>query len=478
MLDLVIRGGLVVTPGGAANLDVAVQGEQIVAVALSDDARQLEAGRVIDASGKIVVPGGVEPHTHIAHPIHFPGGARGETQSPEAASRAAVFGGTTTTIDFAYHWPGPDVFKTLEERKERFRGRMYTDYSFHCALLGDVAQEAIDQIPDVIKEGFASIKVFTCFGPAQRNPPNQVKDGHLWAIMQQVAKSDGIMAVHAEDEEIIEFMLDKLRREDKGSGEYIYLAHNNLSEDIAFRKVLRLAKATGAAVYFVHTTAKEGVAAVAEARAEGMAVYGEVLHHNLCFTSEQYHDPPPWGVCIHTYPSIKSPQDQEALWHGLQNGDLSTTATDEYTTSLQVKLMGKTVVDVTGGHNGIQTRIPIIFSEGVKKGRLSLERFVEVTSANAAKILGLYPRKGAIVAGSDADIAIIDPAARGSIGLDDLEADSDYSIWEGWQVEGWPVTTIARGRVVVENGVLQDERLGGRFLKRKISQDLLRNPVC
>jgi dihydropyrimidinase len=214
---------------------------------------------------------------------------------------------------------------------------------------------------------------------------------------------------------------------------------------------------------------------VAEARAGGYPIYAETLHHYTCFTAEDYRTPR--GFCYHTYPSLKYPEDQKALWNGLVRDGVSTTATDEFPTSLELKLRGQDLENVTGGNLGAEARMGIVYSEGVVKRGMSLERFVEVTSTNAARILGLYPKKGSLAPGSDADIAIVDPSIRKTLTKDDFHV-ADYSPWEGWSIQGWPVTTILRGRVIVENRRLVGDHRDGKLVPRKISPEVLRRPAC
>ena len=359
--------------------------------------------------------------------------------------------------------------QVVEGRRNVFRGHAYTDFAFHYILAGQVAPEVIGQIGEAVQEGIASFKIFTTF------PGLRVPYGHLWAVFGEVAKHGGIMAVHAEDDDIVTYMTDKLTRERRDQGYNLHLVHNNLSEDLAFRKVIRLARHTEVGVYFVHTTAKEGVAAIAEARDQRLPVYGEALHNYLQFTCEDYKRPD--GTAIHTYPAIKFAEDRDALQAGLMGGDLCTTATDEYTTYKNIKLSGDTIHTVCGGHNGIETRLPVAFTKFVSQQGMSLQRFAAITSTNAAKILGLYPQKGAIAPGSDADLVLIDPHLRKTITLADLHADSDYSIWEGFACQGYPVMTILRGKVIVEDGKLLGSSSDGRWLKRKVSADVLARPV-
>jgi dihydropyrimidinase len=478
MLDLVIQGGLVVTPEDVGERDIGVQNGSIVALT-SPGALPTEAARVIDARGRIVLPGGIEPHAHIAIPVpeYWAGRPEVMTQPPEAASRAAAFGGVTSIIDFAgaldpapgTAGAGRSILEEVETRRQVFRDHAYTDFAFHYILSGRVPATTIGQIREAIQEGIASFKIFTTF------PGLRVPYGHLWAVFAEVAKHGGIMAVHAEEDDIVTYMTDKLVQEGNDEGYNLHLVHNNLSEDLAFRNIIRLARHTETGVYFVHTTAKEGVAAMAEARSHEQPVYGEALHNYLEFTCDDYKKP--GGTAIHTYPAIKFAEDRDALIAGLLDGRVCTTATDEYTTYKGVKLAGDTIRTVCGGHNGIETRLPVTFTKLVVQRRMPLQRFAAITATNAAKILGLYPRKGVIAPGSDADLVLIDPTLTKTLTLDDLHADSDYSIWEGFTCQGYPVMTILRGQVIVDHGRLVGSTSTGRWLSRKVAPEVLARPV-
>ncbi|GIX47358.1 MAG: dihydropyrimidinase [Candidatus Tectimicrobiota bacterium] len=427
---------------------------------------------MIDASGKIVIPGGIEPHAHVAAPIMGHPGL--ETAPPEQVSRAALFGGTTTIVDFAIQTPERDLFAALEERHRRWQGQSYADYTYHCMLLGDVPSSVLAQIPQVIAAGFPTFKVFTT-NIRPNVSDRMLRLGHIAAIMEEVAAHNGLLVVHGEDDDIVQFMYRRLKEQGTEDWTHMHKAHSNMSEDLAFRRVIRAAEWTGAAVYFVHVSAKEGVQAIQEARSKGLPVYGETLHNYVSFTADDYQKPD--GMKYHTYPSLKTEADRQALWRGLLEGDLQTMATDEYCTTYALKVAGKRIDDVTGGHNGVETRVGITYTEGVVKRGMSLQRFVDITSANAARLLGLYPRKGAIAPGSDADLVFIDPSVHKTLTMDDLHI-SDYSIWEGWEIHGWPVFTMLRGKVMVENGRLLGERGSGQLIPRKIDASLLTRPRC
>ena len=474
MLDLIIRGGEVVTPWGVGDWDVAVQGEKIVAVTspgtLTDD-----VGRVIDATGKIVIPGGIEPHAHIAAPIMGPGNLK--TAPPEQVSRAALFGGTTTLMDFAIQYPGIDIGQAIQERTSVWQGNSYADYAHHLMLLGELPTHILESLHEHIEDGFASVKIFTTNirPPEMTGEPRMVGMGHLHDLMEQIQRHNGMLLVHSEDDDMVQHMYQKLAVEERNEWWNMHLVHSNESEDVSFRRVLRVSEWTGSPVYFVHVSAKEGIQAIGESRAKGMPIYGETLHNYCCFNADNYKEEN--GMKYHTYPSLKSEEDRQALWNGIVNGALNTMATDEYCTSWELKIQGKTVRDVTGGHNGAETRVGITYSEGVSKRGMSLQRFVDVTSANAAKIMGLYPRKGVIAPGSDADIVLIDPNFKRALRMDDFHI-TDYSIWEGFPVEGWPVMTILRGTVAVENGELKTSLGSGKFLPRKVNPEVTNRPAC
>jgi dihydropyrimidinase len=472
VLDLVIRGGQVVTPTGVGPYDIGIHGEKIVSVTLSGRLDE-EAARTIDATGGIVVPGGIEPHCHLAYQTLARPGEQGTAAlGPEDDTIGMVFGGVTTMIDFAFVYPGDSVAQSLEERMRRWRGNSFVDYSFHVALCGPLGLDVFDQIPEAVQQGFPSFKAWTCnvLPPVGGRKAFKLDFGRIGLAMEKLARSGGVMSVHGEDDDLLQFNYERFRAEKRLEGWNMAEVHSKLSEALSFRRTIQLAAATGVAVYFVHVSAKEGVEAVMEARANGLPVYAETLHHYACFNAADYKKPR--GFCYHTYPSLKFPEDQEALWKGLLGGSISTIATDELPTSLEVKLRGKTIEDMTGGNLGAEARMGVMYSEGVVKRGMSLQRYVDITSVNAAKIFGFYPRKGAIAPDSDADICVMDPSFRKTLTKADFHV-SDYSPWEGWDVVGWPMTTVLRGQVMVENRTLVGKLGSGQLIPRKIGAELL-----
>ena len=468
MFDLILADAKVVTPDGPGDWDLALHDGKIAAVAARGALDQLGA-RVLRLPGKVVVPGGIDPHIHCNWPVHDPyTGNTIYTAGPDVVSRAALHGGTTTLIDFVIPSREEELAVAVDRWLSRWKA-CYSDYSFHVLLQDTLSQSVLDQVPEVISGGLPSFKVFTT-NVRPTIEGRKISYGSLWELMQVTSERNGIMVIHAEDDELVMFMYAKLIREGRVGVEYMSEVHSALSEDLAFRRVIRLAEhVPGTALYMMHVSAAFGVEAIRQARARGAAVYGETLHQYALHTDQDYREPD--GMKYHTYPSIKSKHDAEALWEGVASGDIATFGTDELCTSYAEKTAGRRIDNVTGGNTGAEPRMAIVYSEVVTRRGWGLTKFVDVTSANAARIFGLYPRKGAIAVGSDADLAIFDPNVRRKITAADMHS-SDYTPWEGWEVTAWPVMTILRGTIVTENGEFQLPSPGGEFLKRILAPEV------
>ena len=299
--------------------------------------------------------------------------------------------------------------------------------------------------------------------------------GDIWEAFQVLAREGGLGVIHAEDNDIVMHMYAKLIREGRVEFEHLAEVHNQLSEDLSFRRVLRLAESVpGTAVYMMHVSAGTGVTAISEARRKRLPVYGETLHQYLIYSSEDYRRPN--GQIYHTYPSLKSRADQNALWDGTANGSIACIATDELCCTLRDKTLGSRIDDVTGGNSGVEPRLGVMYTEMVARRGYSLSQYVDLVATNAARIMGLYPRKGAIAPGSDADITILDPTRRGKVRAADLH-ETDYTPWEGHDIFAWPVTTILRGKIMVEDGRYHANPGDGRYLKRKIPAAIRNGPA-
>jgi dihydropyrimidinase len=270
-------------------------------------------------------------------------------------------------------------------------------------------------------------------------------------------------------------MYEKLMRENRVSFEHMAEVHNALSEELSFNRVIRLAEnVEGAALYMVHVSAATGVAALEASRAKGFPMYGETLHQYLMYNAEDYQRP--GGQMYHTYPSLKYPEDQKRLWTATNRGAIQVIATDELCCPLRIKLQGSRIDDTTGGNSGVEPRVGLMYTQMVSERGYAPAHFVDMISTNAAKIMGLYPRKGALAVGSDADIVLLETGIAKTIRAADLH-ETDYTPWEGHQVTAWPAATILRGRVVMEGGAFHGDLKDGSFLKRKVADEIRSRPA-
>jgi len=475
MFDLIVSGGLAVMPAATEAADIGVAAGKIVAIGAPGSLSAAGAARTVDGSGQIVIPGGLDPHIHCSSPIPFPG--RNEdmlSAPPEQVSRAALYGGTTTLLDFAPCPPDQALQQSIEARQREWAEACYCDYGFHLLLHGKLSLGVLGALPEAVQAGHASVKMFTTDIRPNRLG-RMVQFGDIWEVLKILGAQGGIAAIHAEDNDIVMHMYEKLIREDRVGFENMAEVHNTLSEDLSFNRVIRLAEnVEGAALYMVHVSAATGAAAIAGSRARGFPIYGETLHQYLLYNAEDYKRP--GGQMFHTYPSLKFAKDQEALWAATDHGAIQAIATDEVCCPLQIKLQGRRIDDTTGGNSGVEPRLSLMYTHMVEKRGYSLADFVGLVSANAAKIMGLYPRKGALAIGSDADIVLLDPRTRRVIHKEDLH-ETDYTPWEGHEVAAWPSMTILRGKVVVEDGRFLGGLTDGQFLPRKIGGDIRARPA-
>lgn len=457
MLDTVLRSARVVTPEGVVALDIGIQGEVIACLAAHGT---IEGREIIDVGDHIVVPGGIDPHVHTSQPITppglkpLPGSAHNCTHglyssSPTDVSRAALFGGTTTLVDFAIWQQEGSISDVLAMNEKKWANLSYTDYAEHVMLLGSIPDRILEEIPDIVRGGYPSFKMFTTNVFTGRTG-RRVHYGDMLDVFKALAAVGGIAALHCEDDDLVVHAYD--RHIEAGDVHFTKMpdVHTDLSEELAIRQVLRLGAAAGCRLYVMHVSSKLGVEAIREARAAGQDVHAETLHQYALFSRDHYHRPN--GQIYHTYPSLKEAHDCASLWQGLADGTIETVATDGVVTTLEQKLMGDRIDDVTGGSAGIEERMVVTYSGGLNRG-LSLPALAEITSTNAAKLLGMYPRKGAVLPGSDADLVVLEPRSPAPLRADDLHQ-TDYSPWQGTEARLWPSITMLRGSVVVANGKL------------------------
>ncbi|HTQ34240.1 MAG TPA: amidohydrolase family protein [Stellaceae bacterium] len=475
MLDIVITGGTAVLPSGAIAADIGIEGEKIAAIGAPGSLAALGAKRTVDAGGQIVIPGGIDPHVHCRWPMPTPGQTQHNlTDGPDRVSQAALFGGTTTILDFALVDGDNTVQQAIERRQKEWAGDCYCDYGFHVMVQGKQDWSIPDQIVEAVQAGHATVKMFTTdITPSRKG--RMVPFGSVMEVLTALAKSGGVAAIHAEDNDLVMHMYEKLTREGRTSFHNMAEVHTTLSEDLAFNRVIRLAaNIPGCALYMLHTSAATGVRAIAAARAQGTPIYGETLHQYLMYTAEDYKRPN--GQIYHTYPSLKFAEDHAALWAGTNHGAIQTVATDEICCPLKFKLQGDKIDDTTGGNAGVEPRVSLIYTETVEKRGYDLTQFVNLVSTNAAKILGLYPRKGALAVGSDADIVLLDARKRHEVKAADMH-EADYSPWEGRDLACWPSMTLLRGKVVAEGGKLTGAHSDGQHLSRKVADEVRSRPA-
>jgi dihydropyrimidinase len=475
MLDIVIAGGTAVLPSGALTADIGIENEKIVAIGAPGSLAGLGAKRTVDAGGQIVIPGGIDPHVHCRWPMPTPGQTQHNlTDGPDRVSQAALFGGTTTMLDFALVDGDNTVQQAIERRQKEWAGDCHCDYAFHVMVQGKQDWSIPDQIIEAVQAGHATVKMFTTdITPSRKG--RMVPFGSVMEVLTALAKSGGLAAIHAEDNDLVMHMYEKLTREGRTSFHNMAEVHTTLSEDLAFNRVIRLAaNIPGSALYMLHTSAATGVRAIDAARAQGTPIYGETLHQYLMYSAEDYKRPN--GQIYHTYPSLKFAEDHAALWAGTNHGAIQTVATDEICCPLKFKLQGDKIDDTTGGNAGVEPRVSLIYTETIEKRGYDLTQFVNLISSNAAKIMGLYPRKGALAVGSDADIVLLDTRKRHEVKATKMH-EADYSPWEGRDLACWPSMTLLRGKIVVEGGQLKGALSDGQHLSRKVADEVRARPA-
>ena len=457
MSRTVITGGKVALPTGVQRTDLVIENERIVGIG---KAKQfVKTDHRIDARGMIVLPGLIDVHVHFLEP--FMGTV--SLQDFFTGTRAAAFGGVTTVIDFAHQEKAQSLAKTIELRREKADGHVVIDYGLHVGIT-DPTRETIEEIHSVIKAGVPSFKIYTTY----RDEGLLIRDGALLAILEETARNrSGLVIVHAENNDIVEYRQRDFLSRGKTSAPYHALSKPNIVEEEAVQRVALLARSVGAPFYIVHLSTREATEIIARNRREGFPAFAETCTHYLCLTDEVYEQPD--GIQYIIAPPLRKRRDVSALWAGLANGTISVVSTDCISFSNEAKLMGKDSFDrVPNGMAGVEMRLPVLFSDGVRKGRISLERLVEITSTNPARLFGLFPKKGVIQIGSDADLVILDPNKEVTLSKSSLHMIADFCSLEGKKVKGYPIMTLSRGKVIIENDRFLGHKGDGRFPHRKI----------
>jgi dihydropyrimidinase len=454
-MSILITNGRVISPGHDAVADIYIEGEKIVAIGQN---LPYEAQTKIDASGKMVFPGGIDPHVHLDMPFM----GTFSSDNYETGTRAALHGGTTTVIDFILQTQGKSLRHALSEWQGRSHGNAVGDYSFHMAVT-DFNPNTKEEIKEMIeKEGITSFKTFMAYKGAL-----MIDDRQMVGLMQEVKKHGGLVTVHATNGDMIDYLIAKHRAEGKLTPLYHYLSQPEVTEAEASGRFAALAQYTGVQGYIVHMTCEGALNAVRDSSKKNHHVFAETCIQYLMLDASLYErdfEGAKWVMS----PPLRQEKDQKSLWNGITQGTVQVVATDHCPFKWEQKLMGRDDFSkIPNGHPAIEHRMELLFSEGVAKGRIDLQKFVEVNSTNAAKIFGLFPEKGSIAIGADADIVIFDPNEKHTISAETHHMNVDYSAYEGVEVTGKVKTVLLRGQVAIDQNQCLISKGYGRFLKRK-----------
>ena len=454
-MSLLIRNGRIITAADDYVADIFIDGETVNEIGKH---LLLKADKEIDATGKLVFPGGIDPHVHLDMPFM----GTFSSDNYETGTRAALFGGTTMVIDFVLQKQGNSLQAALDEWRGRSNGNCVGDYSFHMAVT-DFNENTKKEIQGLIeKEGIVSFKTFMAYKGAL-----MIDDRQMVGLMEEVKKQGGLINVHATNGDMIDYLIAKHRDEGKLSPLYHYLSQPEVTEAEASERFADMAHYTGCPGYIVHLTCEGALNAVRNATRRNQKVFVETCIQYLLLDASLYEknfEAAKWVMS----PPLRQEKDQETLWAGINQGLVQVVATDHCPFRWEQKLMGKNDFSkIPNGHPAIENRMELLFSEGVNKGKITLNKYVEVACTNPAKIFGMFPRKGTIAPGSDADIVIFDPEEKHTISAKTHHMNVDYSGYEGWEVKGKVKTVLLRCKVAIENNKCLLKKGYGKFIKRK-----------
>jgi dihydropyrimidinase len=457
MRNILIKNALVVSETAEEILDLLTEGETIKA--LGKNIPPQNGCEVIDAAGKIVIPGGVDVHTHL----NLDAGIAVACDDFYTGTVAAAWGGTTTIVDHpAFGPPGCALDHQIKKYHGFAKGRAVIDYGFH-GVIQHVDAAVLGMMETLAAEGITSYKVYLTYG-------FRLSDGDVFQVLKRARELGLLIAVHPENDGVINLLREQFIRERKTSPLYHPLSRPAECEAEAINRMILFAKMAGCApLYIVHLSNALGLEYITAARRRGQQnLYAETCPQYLLLDDSRYALPGLEGLKYIMCPPLRTPRDQESLWQGLA-ADINTAATDHCPFLFESqKILGKDdFTKCPSGAPGVEERIPLMYSEGVGKKRISLRRFVDICCTNPAKIFGLYPRKGTIREGSDADLVIIDPEKNVTLGKDTIHGRADYTAYEGFQVRGWPVCTISRGEVIVRDGKFSGAPGRGKYLARR-----------
>jgi len=455
--DTIIKGGIVITASDTFKADIGIVGETVKAI--GSDLRGEAPAVEINAAGKYVMPGGIDVHVHLQLP--FCGTV--STDDFFTGTKAAARGGVTTVIDFALQDAKRGLMAGIEARMQEAESNVCVDYSLHSIITkwSDAIRKEMSQ---VIEFGIPTFKMFMVY----EKEGWQSDDAALYSALTTTAKNGARICVHAESEKVMSLLIAKYFPEKEKYGAYAHaLSRPNFVEEEAVQRAIKWAEVTEGRLYIVHMSTGRAADLVRDARRRGINVYAETCPQYLLLDDEVFKDPRT-GHLYATCPQVKKKEDGARLWQGLTNNELALISTDTCTFNTEQKAIWQgDFTKIPYGMPGVETLLPSAYTEGVLGNRFDLNHFVRLISTNPAKLMGLYPRKGTLAVGSDADIIIVDPRKKKTIDWRELATNCDWSPYQGMEMAGFPETTISRGKVVVQNGEFVGAKGHGRFVKRQ-----------
>jgi len=454
-MKILIQNGRIVTASEDYIADIYIDNGVIAGIGQALEVQNPH--RVIDASGKLIFPGGIDPHVHLDMPFM----GTFSSDNYETGTSAALHGGTTTLIDFVLQTQGKSLRHALNEWQMRSNDNCYCDYSFHMAVT-DFNESTRQEIRGMVEdEGITSFKTFMAYKGAL-----MIDDRQMVGLMEEVKKQGGMVTVHATNGDMIDYLVARFRSEGKTAPIYHYLSQPEVTESEATGRFADLARYTGVPAYVVHMTCEGALNQVRRAGSLNQKVHAETCIQYLILDAslyEQNFDGAKWVMS----PPLRQKKDQDALWAGIQQGIVQVVATDHCPFRWEQKRLGlHDFSRIPNGHPAIEHRMELLFSEGVVKKKISLNKFVEVSSTNAARLFGMYPQKGTIGIGSDADLIIFDPSRKHTISVANHHMNVDYSAYEGWELTGKCEMVLLRGEIAVEQEQIQLKKGFGKFIKR------------
>lgn len=460
-MKTLITNGRIVTAVDDYQADVLIDGETIVMIGKDLASVITNIDRTIDATNKLVIPGGIDPHTHMDLPF----GGTSSSDDFETGTRAAAFGGTTSIIDFAVQSKGQALNEALDVWFAKAEGKATTDYGFHL-ICTDLPDERLPELKTLIDQGVSSFKLFMAYPGVFL-----VDDGTIFKAMTTAGENGGLICMHAENGVVIDVLVKRALAAGHTAPKYHALTRPTRAEAEGVHRAIALAEMANSPVYIVHLSCYDALKEVQNARDLGLRAYAETCPQYLLLDYSYYEKPDFEGAKYVMTPPLRGIENQEKLWKGLRSDDLQVISTDHcpFCMKEQKELGRDDFSKIPNGGPGVEHRMSLIYHHGVAQGRINLNRFVELTSTAAAKIFGLFPRKGTIAVGSDADIVIFDPNREQTISAATHHMRVDYSAYEGWTVKGVTEVVLSRGNVIVEHGEWKGQAGAGQFIKRGLT---------